>query len=107
MYDGLKHMAKTGMEAEQLGAPTDGQPVYPYNLCISLTNSELEKLGLDACDEDCKVGNYVHIAALAEIVGISKVDTGDGEKHNLNLQITHMECCEADDGDEDSGAMPY
>ncbi len=106
MYDGLKNMAKTGMQAEQLGAP-EGESVYPYNLCISLTNDELEKLGLDACDEDCKVGNYVHIVAIAEIVGIHKTDTGDGEKHNLNLQITHMQVCDSDDGDEDDGATPY
>lgn len=107
MYDGMKSMAKTPMQAEQAGKPSD-EAVYPYSLSITLTDDELEKLGLDCSDPECQVGCYLHINALAEVVGIHKVDTGQGEKKTLSLQITHMECCEEGEGEEQSGrAMPY
>lgn len=96
MFDGMKHMAKTPHEIEQGDVPSQ-ENIYPYNLSISLTNDELEKLDLDCSDPECEVGNYVHLHALAEVVGKSKNDTGDGEKHCLNLQITHLEI-------EDEGA---
>lgn len=104
-------MANTPMEAEKSGTP-DGEPSYPFNLSMTLQQSDLDKLEADACDEDCQVGNYVHIHALAEIVGINKNDSGDGEKVTLNFQITHM-CLEnetAEDEEYDKnvgGSSPY
>lgn len=109
MYDGLKSMALTPLQAEGSGKP-DGEPVYSYNHCITLEDDALEKLGLDCADGDCQVGNYLHIEALAEIIGIHKNDTGEGEKKKIILQLTHIKCCDDsdDDGDEKGGgAMPY
>lgn len=107
MYDGLKSMAKTPLESEGSGKP-EGEPVYSYNHCITLEDSDLEKLGLDCADGDCQVGNYLHLSSLAEIVGIHKTDTGEGEKKRLILQLTHMQVSDDDEGDEKGGgAMPY
>lgn len=100
MFSGLKSMANTPMEAESSGSH-DGEPSYPFNLSMTLDNSQLEKLECDTSDDDCKVGNCVQIKALAEIVGIHKVDTGDGEKVTLCLQVTHMEICDEDKDDQD------
>lgn len=96
MYDKMVNMAKTPMEQEQNASP-QANAIYPYNLMISLTNEELEKLGIDCNDAECEVGNYVHLHALAEVVGKHKSDSGTGEQHTLNLQITHLEL-------EDEGA---
>ena len=79
-------------------AEASSQPRYPYNLSLSLTNDELEKLGLDCSDEECEVGNYLHLHALAEVTGYSKSATQDGERHCLNLQITHLSV--EDEGEE-------
>lgn len=98
MFDKMVNMAKTPQEMEDAGTPRPmSDNIYPYNLCISLTQEELEKLGVDCDDDECEVGNYVHLHALAEIVSKSKNDTGEGPKHSLNLQITHLEI-------EDEGA---
>lgn len=100
MFQKMIDMAKTPMEQEEASSPSSSsynQNIYPYSLMISLTNDELEKLGLDCDDPECEVGNYVHLHALAEVVGKNKNDTGEGPRHNLNLQITHLEI-------EDEGA---
>lgn len=111
MFDKMVHMAKTPHEMEQNTAMPSvlQENIYPYNLSISLTNDELEKLGIDCDDPECEVGNFVHIHALAEVTGKNKNDTGNGVSHTLNLQITHMEVedeqSENDEADEEmSGA---
>lgn len=111
MYEGMKNMAKTPMEMEEgmVPKPSD-QSVYPYSLSITLEDDELEKLGLDCEDEECQVGNYLHLHALAEVTGINKRDTGDGQKTCLNIQITHLqiedEGSENDEADEEmNGAV--
>ncbi len=98
MFDHMVSMEKTPMEREQnsaLAAPDE--PLYPYGLSLTLNSEELEKLGLDCSDEECQVGNYLHLHALAEVTGYHKSDTGNGEKHTLNIQITHLQI-------EDEGA---
>lgn len=111
MYDKMVHMAHTPMEQEQAATPSaHSQNTYPYNLSLSLTHEELEKLGIDCDDPECEVGNFVHIHALAEVTGKNKHDTGDGPKHTLNLQITHLEIedegAENNEADEDmAGAV--
>lgn len=102
MYDQMKDMAKTPVEMETQSTPSVAeQNIYPYNLCITLENDELEKLGIDLEDQDCQVGNYLHLHALAEVTGVSKRDTGEGVKHCLNLQITHLSAHSEDQENED------
>lgn len=103
MFDKMVNMARTPMEMEENAAPASlRENIYPYNLCISLTQEELDKLGLNCDDAACEVGNYVHLHALAEVVSKSKNDTGEGPRHSLNLQITHLEI--EDEGAENSAA---
>ncbi len=98
-YDSMVHMAKIPHEQESASAQPE-ESVYPYNLSLSLTGDELEKLGLDCSDEDCQVGNYLHLEVLAEVTGYHKSETTGGTSHTLNLQITHMQL--EDDESEDS-----
>jgi hypothetical protein len=68
-------------------------PVYPYGLCISLTEEELEKLGLDG--ELPKVGMMIHFVAMAKVTSVSQNERveADGTKENccrVELQITHL-----------------
>ena len=102
MYSKMIHMAKTPHEMEQGSSAPSDENIYPYNLSISLTNDELEKLGLDCSDPECEVGNYVHLHALAEITGKNQNDTGDGVKHCLNIQITHLEIESEDEENQES-----
>lgn len=107
MYDKMTHMARTEHEKEKdMQGPAVSEagegPTYPYNLSISLTNDELEKLGIDCEDDDAKVGNFLHGHFLAEVTGYNKSDTGTGEKHTLNLQITHLAIEDEDEENEEA-----
>lgn len=105
MFSGFKDMSKSSDDDDQ------GKN-YPFGLSLSLNSEELEKLGLDCSDEDCQVGSYLHLHALAEVVAVHKSDMGDGEKTCVNIQITHMKC-ESEDSENDAaddemdGARPY
>ncbi len=108
-YEQMVDMAVTPSEHADIlpsvaPEPTS-QPIYPYNLSISLQDEELEKLGIDCDDEDCQVGNYLHLHALAEVTSYSKNKTNDGERRCLGLQITHLEVedesAENDEADEE------
>ena len=62
-------------------------PDVPYGLCISLTEKELEKLDLD---DDCDVGDLVHLFAMAQVTSVSKRDTGNGSECRIELSIVSM-----------------
>jgi hypothetical protein len=62
-------------------------PDVPYGLCISLTETELEKLDLD---EDCECGDTIHLFALAQVTSVSKRDTGNGSEIRVELSITDL-----------------
>lgn len=74
------------------------QSEYPYGLSICLGNDELEKLGLD---NECEVGDMIHLFALAKVTSLSKNDTGDGEKTRIELQITHLGCEDENEENEE------
>ena len=63
-------------------------PDVPYGLCICLTEVELEKLDLE---DDCEVGDLVHLFCMAKVTSVSKNDTGRGPKCRVELAITDME----------------
>jgi hypothetical protein len=93
-------MKRTPHEPEGAQA-MPAENTYPYGLALTLSNEEMEKLGLDCSSEECQVGNYLHLNALAEVTGYHKSDTGNGEQHTLNLQITHLALEDSEGGEED------
>lgn len=68
-------------------ADTPDQPVYPYGLCLSLGDEELEKLGLGS---DCEVGDEISFVARAEVTSESEHKTPDGSRCRIELQIVAM-----------------
>ena len=73
------------------------KPDYPWGLRISLTEKELEKLGLDA---DCDIGDLIDIRAFAVVTSVSKNKMDSGEESvRVELQIEKM--CVEDELSED------
>lgn len=75
-------------------------PVYPYGLCISLSEDELAKLGLDG--DLPEVGEMIHLAAMAKVTSVSESEReeSDGTKTKccrVELQITHLATENEDD----------
>lgn len=64
---------------------------YPYGLCISLTHDELEKLDLD---DECEVGDILHMVAMARVTSVSKNETTNGQNCRIELQIFDIETLE-------------
>lgn len=97
MFESMKHMAKDLPETNA-GIVNSGnhetEPMYPFNLNITLDAEQVAALGLDCDDADCQPGNYLHIHGLARVEGVHK--TGDGT--SLNLVFTHM-CAESEDSE--------
>ena len=85
--------------------PSFSQNPYPYGLCITLCNEELEKLGLDP--EDCEIGDLLEIHALAKVTSVSSNDREgqDGPCHRVEMTLTHFADEDADDA-EDSNKKP-
>ena len=53
---------------------------YPAGMCISLGKEQLEKVGLD---DDCEVGDHLHMSCIARVTGVHKSD----RDVTINLQI--------------------
>lgn len=81
-------MRRTPAEkTEAVAAMSDG-PDYPYGLCISLCNDELEKLGLA---DEVEVGDMLHLHCMAKVTSVSKSDSEmSGPSCRVELQITDM-----------------
>lgn len=62
-------------------------PDVPAGLCICLTESELEKLDLD---DDCEIGDMLHMMCMAKVTSISKQDSGSGAKIRIEMSIVMM-----------------
>ncbi len=74
-------------------SPDSAAPVYPYGLCISLGEKEIEKLGIDT--DGCSVGDMIHLFAMAKVTSFSESEreTADGRRENccrIEMQITHL-----------------
>lgn len=100
----MKDMAR-GKEAEMsMGMPFAlGEMIsqYPCGLQITLCDPELEKLGLD---EECEVGDLIHLFSMGEVTGINKSDMGDGEKCRITVQLKFMAAENEDLEDEEEDA---
>jgi hypothetical protein len=68
-------------------APISNVADYPYGLSLTLTEDELEKLGLDT---NCDVGDLVDIRAFAEVTSVSKHQSDGKDRCRVELQIVRM-----------------
>lgn len=57
---------------------------YPYGLCLSLTERELEKLDLD---DDCEVGDMIDIRAMGRVTAVSKNQSDGKDRCRIEIQI--------------------
>lgn len=108
VFTTMVDMAKTPAEVKEDIAemspvsPEIKVPAYPYGLCISLTEEELPKLGLDG--DLPEVGEMVHLVAMAKVTSVSENEREDtsGEKTRccrVELQITHLAAENEDEED--------
>jgi hypothetical protein len=90
-------MAKTSKEVMADSMPEPSQ--YPYGLCISLCEDELEKLGLE--EDDLQVGDMLHLHCLASVTAVSSHDTVGGSSCRVELQIKFISAESEDDENEE------
>lgn len=91
--------------AEAMVPPTIAAiPDVPYGLRISLSEDELQKLGIDIADPDdtCEVGDMIHLFCMATVTAVSREQTGDGVRERVELSITEM-AVENEDREETPG----
>lgn len=82
-------------KSEETVSPMLDQPVYPYGLCISLGQEELDKLGIGS--GDLSVSDMLHLHALASVTSISQHDNiNSGPSCRVELQITHISAIESE-----------
>lgn len=84
---------KKDLSPAPMSSPDSSEPVYPYGLCINLSEEEIDKLGIDT--GDCCIGDMIHLFAMAEVTSVSehKTKTADGSEKQccrIELQITHL-----------------
>lgn len=98
----LTDMRITPAEAMDFSCPSPlDSPLYPYGLCISLCQDELDKLSIDY--DDMCVGDIVHIHALGMITSKSCSERQNGEpSERVEVQLTHMA---GESEDEEDQAM--
>lgn len=81
-------MARSKEEMRETAIPSSiNESIYPYGLCISLNNDDLEKLDLDS---DCQVGDLIHMTSMAKVTSVSRNETSEGENCRIELQIIAM-----------------
>lgn len=75
-------------------------PEYPWGLRITLTEADIEKLGLDP--SEAFVGGYVHLHAMACITCAPLEKQADGSMtcQRMELQIEKL-CVESEDEEND------
>jgi hypothetical protein len=108
-FSAMVDMGKTADEVkeeieERSGGPEASTAVYPYGLCVALTEEELEKLGIG--DELPNRGDMIHIIAMAKVTAVSENENEmtDGSKkvrRRVELQITHIALEDEDDEGEE------
>lgn len=80
--------------------PGGKKPRYPYNLMITLTNIELDKLKLS---HECEVGDVIDLRAFAVVTSRSEIETEHSVKAcRVELQIQKL----AVENESDEADMP-
>lgn len=87
----MKSLKKSPAEIKEDKAelkPSADYPVdmYPYGLCISLTEEELKVLDVEAPT----VGSTIQFMAQAKVTSASERETDKGKTCRVELQITDM-----------------
>lgn len=73
-------------------------PMYPYGLCITLTEDEIKKLDIDT--SDVEFGDMLNLCIVAKVTNVSKREDESGSHERVELQITHLGVDGDDEGDE-------
>lgn len=94
---GFVDMAMDEKEKQEYMNPSANPPKYPYGLCVSLCQEELEKLGLDT--EDLSVGDMLHLHSLAKVTSVSSLDSENGSHKRVELVLAYIS---AEDEDEEN-----
>src|ERR1700680_4667311 len=95
-------MARTPAEVKTDMPCTMDQPLYPYGLCLSLGQDELDKLGFGK--GDLAVSDMVHLHCLASVTSVSEHDNIHSRPScRVELQVTHISAVE-DEAEEDKQA---
>lgn len=84
-------MISMKQEAEREEMPGEieyDEPMYPYGLCLHLSQEQLEKLGITALPA---VGTEMTLTAKVFVKGTSAYETQGGKDMSMDLQITDME----------------
>lgn len=92
-FSKMVNMARTPEEkAEQMHRDSFPTPVsemqdYPYGLCVTLTEEDLEKLDLD---DDCEIGDMIDLRAFARVTSVNKNQVGGKDRCRVELQIEEL-----------------
>lgn len=92
-------MARSPEEKSEDMPMTMDQPDYPYGLCISFSQDELDKLDLE---DDCEVGDMLHLFCIAKVSSVSKREINGEPNCRIEMQITHVACHSEDNENEDA-----
>lgn len=85
---------------EQADIMCPSPPTYPYGLCISLCEDELDKLGLG--EDDIDIGDILHMHCLAQVTSKSSVDNVSGQSCRIELQIKFIAAEDEDEEDDEA-----
>jgi len=105
----MAHMKMVDMrmdQKEKAEMMSPSPPDYPFGLCISLCQDELEKLGL--LDADIEVGDMLHLQIMTKVTSYSENDNEvSGPTCRVELQVTHIGGVEDEDTEdqEDKGTI--
>lgn len=94
-------MSLSPQEAQdQYGSPTPVSqlPKYPYGLCICFGPEEIAKLGIE---DECSVGDILHLHALAKVTSYSKRDTESGSDTRIEMVLAFIEVEDEDEENEE------
>lgn len=93
----MQDMALTPKEQAEISQPDP--PKYPYGLCISLCQDELDKLGIE--QDDVEIGSTLHLFCFAKVTSKSCNDNEvSGPTCRVELQITSIAAESEDDENE-------
>lgn len=85
-------------------APTPmAGPDYPWGLCISLDQDDLDKLDLS---DDCQAGDTIDLRAFAKVTSISRREVEGKVETRIELQITDLSVENEDTEEAEAAPAP-
>lgn len=100
-FSKMVDMRREPPKPEDLGMPASigSDSGYPFGLCISLDEQDLEKLDLNA---DCESGDMIDLRAFAKVTSVTHRDVDGKQTCRVELQITNLSV--ENEATEDTGA---